>query len=110
LLGLYDRPHLGWVAIDVHLGTTRLHREALSGVEPAKLNCTAVGYPAHGSAQGIDLPHKTAFGQTTHRWVARQTPNVIEVHGDHSDRGAQPRRSQCSLTARMTTSNYYYIK
>jgi hypothetical protein len=81
------------------------HSRSLASIEHTKLNAARIGNPTHQTIQGIDLPHKTAFGQTTHRWVARQTPNVIEVHGDHSDRGAQPRRSQCSLTARMTTTN-----
>ena len=51
------------------------------------------------------LISKIAFCQTTHGRIARQTPDVIEAHGDHCDRCTQTSSSQRSLAARMTSAH-----
>ena len=100
-----DEPlHAELVGLLVALGAGSLDAGALAGVQHAELDAGGVRVPAHDPAEGVDLPHDMAFGQTADGGVAGHLGDGVEILGEDGRLAAHACRRHRGLHPGVTGS------
>ena len=105
----YDGTHIDAVSIHIDLGTASPHGRPFGGVEDAKLDTCAIGGEPHLSAKGVDLFDQMPFGQTSDRWIAARSSDLLGQNGDHQRLHPHSGTGQGRFDTGVPATNYDHI-
>ena len=102
--------HGALVAGLVALCARRPHGGPLRAVQHAELDGGGVGDLSHEAAEGVDLAHEMPLRDAADARIAAHLRDVVQIHGEHQGRRAEPRGCRGGFTGGMTSADHDDVK